>query len=65
MEGWRSWREDLTIRVEHEEQDHPTTTLVGNFDQAALHGLLRSLYSIGLPLISVQCTDFNPGEQQS
>ncbi|MFN2274224.1 MAG: hypothetical protein ACK2TX_05195 [Anaerolineales bacterium] len=29
------------------------TRLTGDFDQAALHGLLRWLYSLGLPLISV------------
>lgn len=61
-EGWRSWTEGITVRVEQEAQDQPTTTLVGRFDQAALQGLLRSLYSMGLPLISVRWTDFHPGE---
>ena len=33
-----------------------TTALVGPVaDQAALHGLLRRLYSLGLPLLSVIC----------
>jgi hypothetical protein len=27
--------------------------LTGTMDQAALHGVLRRLYSLGLPLISV------------
>jgi hypothetical protein len=29
------------------------TTLAGTLDQAALHGLLRRLYALGLPLLSV------------
>jgi len=29
-------------------------------DQAALHGLLRKLYDLGLPLLSVTCTDCHP-----
>jgi hypothetical protein len=29
--------------------------LTGTVDQAALHGLLRQLYSLGVPLISVNC----------
>ena len=61
-EGWRFWPDKITVRVEGKEQDHPTTTLVGKIDQAALMGLLRSLYSMGLPLISVNCTDYDPGE---
>jgi hypothetical protein len=32
-----------------------TTTLVGTVDQAELHGTLRSLYNMGLPIISVIC----------
>jgi len=33
----------------------PITTLTGILDQAALQGLLRRLYALGLPLISVNC----------
>ena len=36
---------------------HPVTTLTGRLNQAALQGLLRQLYSLGLPLISVVCVD--------
>ncbi len=31
--------------------------ITGSFDQAALQGLLRRLYSLGLPLISVICLE--------
>jgi hypothetical protein len=61
-EAWRSWPEGITASVEQGERDYPTTSLVGKIDQAALQGLLRSLYSMGLPLISVKCTDYLPGE---
>jgi len=43
----------MTITVESEGDDPPITTLTGTVDQAALQGLLRRLYSLGLPLISV------------
>ena len=35
----------------------PVTILTGTIDQAALHGLLRRLYSLGLPLISVKLVE--------
>lgn len=40
------------------ENGQATTTLSGKLDQAALMGLLRRLYSLGLPLLSVECVDF-------
>jgi len=44
----------MTITVESEGDGPPVTTLTGVVaDQAALHGLLRRLYLLGLPLISV------------
>ena len=36
----------------------PVTTLTVTVDQAALQGLLRRLYSLGLPLISVSIIEF-------
>ena len=44
----------MTVAVESEGEDPPVTTLTGAVDQAALHGVLRRLYSLGLPLISVK-----------
>ena len=52
-ESWSDWVEGMTITVESEGDGPPVTTLTGTFDQAALQGLLRRLYSLGLPLISV------------
>jgi len=52
-ESWSDWMQGMTIAVESEGEDPPVTTLTGTVDQAALHGVLRRLYSLGLPLISV------------
>ena len=52
-ERWSDWAGGMTITVESEGDGPPTTTLTGTVDQAALQGLLRRLYSLGLPLISV------------
>ena len=52
-ESWSDWAAGLTITVESEHDGPPITTLTGTLDQAALQGLLRRLYSLGLPLISV------------
>jgi hypothetical protein len=54
-ESWSDWAEGLTITVESEGDGLPITTLTGVLDQAALQSLLRRLYSLGLPLISVNC----------
>jgi hypothetical protein len=57
-ETWSDWVEGMTIKVEGEEEGPPVTTLTGTFDQAALQGLLRQLYALGLPLISVTCIEY-------
>jgi hypothetical protein len=47
---WREWFGGLTITLE----DNGETLLTGPVeDQAALHGLLRKVRDLGLPLISV------------
>jgi hypothetical protein len=57
-ESWSEWAGKMTIAVESEGEGPPVITLTGVVaDQAALHGLLRRLYSLGLPLISVVCVD--------
>jgi hypothetical protein len=52
-ESWSDWVGNMTITVESEGKGLPVTTLTGTLDQAALQSLLRRLYSLGLPLISV------------
>jgi hypothetical protein len=57
-ESWSEWAGGMTITVESEGDGPPVTTLTGTIaDQAALQGLLRRLYSLGLPLISVNWLD--------
>jgi hypothetical protein len=56
-ESWSDWAGGMTITVESEGDGPPVTTLTGTLDQAALQGLLRRLYSLGLPLISVNCVE--------
>jgi hypothetical protein len=55
--SWSGWMGGMTITVDSEGDDKPVTTLTGTLDQAALQGLLRRLYGLGLPLISVICVD--------
>jgi hypothetical protein len=56
-ETWSDWIGGMTITVEREGEGPPVTTLTGTVDQAALHSVLRRLYSLGLPLISVICVE--------
>ena len=46
---WRDWFGDVTVTLE----DNGETLLTGPVvDQAALHGLLRKVRDLGMPLIS-------------
>jgi len=54
-ESLADWVGRMSLTVESD--GSPVTTLTGILDQAALHGLLRRLYSLGLPLISVICVE--------
>ena len=53
-EYWLSWIEKADIQIDTDAAGLATTTLTGAFDQAGLIGLLRRLYSLGYPLISVK-----------
>ena len=47
---WTGWFDGLIIRLE----DNGDTLLTGTvIDQAALHGVLRKIRDLGLPLLSV------------
>ena len=55
---WVDDASSLRVSVEESSAGQPITTLTGIMDQAALQGLLRRLYGLGLPLISVVCVEF-------
>jgi hypothetical protein len=59
--SWSDWAGGMTITLECSEDGPPTTSLTGTIDQAALQSLLRRLYSLGLPLISVNWVE--PGKK--
>ena len=49
---WTDWFGGLTLTLE----DNGETLLTGPVvDQAALHGLLRKVRDVGMPLLSVMC----------
>jgi hypothetical protein len=53
---WTDWFEGLTITLE----DDGETLLTGAvIDQAALHGLLRKVRDLGMPLVSVNRVRIN------
>jgi hypothetical protein len=57
---WRDWFEGLSITLE----DNGDTLITGPVvDQAALHGLVKKVRDLGLPLISVNRLD--PGQTRS
>ncbi len=54
---WTDWFGGLTITLE----DNGDTLLTGPVvDQAALHGLLKKVRDLGIPLLSVNCVQ--PGQ---
>ncbi len=51
---WADWFEGMTLTRE----DNGETLLTGpGIDQAALHGLLKKVRDLGMPLISVNCVE--------
>ena len=57
---WADWFEGLTITLE----DNGDTLLTGPVvDQAALHGLLKRVRDLGMPLLSVNFV--NPGQAKT
>ena len=57
-EKWLDWNGGMSATIESDRNGDPITTLTLTVDQAGLQGLLRYLYSLGLPLISVLYVDW-------
>ena len=56
-QSWADWFDEMTFIHESD----GTTTLTGEIiDQSALHGLLKKIRDLGLPLISVNQIDSKP-----
>ena len=49
---WSSWFEGLAVTLEDNGETLLSSPLV---DQAALHGLMRKVRDLGIPLLSVVC----------
>ena len=57
---WTDWFGGLTITLEED----GTTLLTGPvIDQAALHGLLKKVRDLGMPLVSVSPVEPGPADQ--
>ena len=63
-ESWLDVQGQMTITIGREDDGSPVTILTGIIDQATLQGLLRRLYSMGLPLISAICVENGREDRQ-
>ena len=56
VQKWTDWFEGLTITL----GDNGDMLLTGQvIDQAALHGILKKIRDLGMPLLSVNVVDLN------
>jgi hypothetical protein len=53
---WKDWFENATITLE---ENGDTLLTCSVFDQAALHGLLKKIRDLGMPLLSENCVVSN------
>jgi len=59
-ENWSARLGGLKITPSSQERKTAVTTLSGSIiDQAALFGVLKALYDMRLPLLSIECLEIN------
>jgi hypothetical protein len=64
--NWAGLLAGMTLRLTTQEACPPVTTLEGELsDQAALLGVLNSLYELHLPVLLVQCQSYIPASDKS
>ncbi|MBL8102839.1 MAG: hypothetical protein JNM02_09945, partial [Anaerolineales bacterium] len=57
---WMNWFEGLTVTLEEDGNTLLSGTVV---DQSALHGILKKIRDLGMPLLSMNLIDSNPAEK--
>ena len=57
---WMNWFDELTVTLE---EDGNTLLSGPVVDQSALHGILKKIRDLGMPLLSVNVVDSNQGTQ--
>jgi len=55
-----NWAPGMEVTAGTEPNELSCTVLTGSVDQAALHSILRKLYALGIPLLSVALLDKPP-----
>ena len=59
-EHWSDWFDGMAIVAQVNAEGTHVSRLSGTVvDQAALQGMLRKLYDLGLPLLSVNCIEWS------
>ena len=57
---WLNWFEGLTATLEEDGNTLLSGTVV---DQSALHGILKKIRDLGMPLLSMNLLDSNPADK--
>lgn len=58
---WAGWFDGLTITLEEDGNTHLTGTVI---DQPALHGILKKIRDLGMPLLSVNTIDSDQASKE-